>query len=251
MRKRGFVFGDIHFPFQHKLLFPLAVWICIKRAPQYIVQIGDLHDKYSASKFPRSHNLFTPKQEREWCKYYADLFWITLNSYLPYAEKYQLLGNHCVRPIKRVMEKAPEYESELVQILHEDYTFEKVKTIYDIRDELIIDDVWYHHGHLTKLGAHCQYNHNNTVCGHSHHGGTEYFPLNGHAQKQIWEANAGYLADPLSPGLSYTMQKKATRWTHGVLEIDFMGPRFMPIHVGMIENIKDDDLWKQLSKLWV
>jgi hypothetical protein len=250
MRRRGFVFGDIHFPFHHKLLLPLAVWICIKSRVQYIVQIGDLHDKYSSSKFPRSYNLFTPKEERTWCNYYAELFWMVLQQHLPEAEKYQLLGNHCVRPIKRVLEKAPEYEEELVSILHEDYTFDHVTTIYDPRDELIIDDIWYQHGHLSKLGAHCQYNHNNTVVGHTHRGGFDTFPLNGHAMKQIFELNSGYLADPNSPGLSYTMQKKVTRWTHGYGLVDAMGARFVPLHVGMIDGIKDDPLWKELANLW-
>lgn len=246
MRTKGFVFGDIHFPFHHRVLLPVAIWFCVKHKPDYCLQVGDLYDWLSASKFPRSYNVMTPRSEQEHARYYGELFWMCLNEFLPDAKKYQLLGNHCVRPLKRMIEKFPESECMVVDKLQELYTFPNVKTVFDTREELIIDDVWFHHGHFSKLGAHAEYNHNNTVVGHSHRGGTMFFPLNGHAQKQIWEGNAGYLADPFSPGLSYTMQKRATRWTHGYMIVDWEGPKFIPIHEGMATWLKDDKLFKAI-----
>ena len=211
-----------------------------------IVQAGDLMDFYSASKFPRSYNLFTPREEVELSRNYSIKFWSILNKYCPKAEKYQILGNHCVRPIKRIMEKAPEFEEDMKRSLNELYTFEGVKTIYDTHEELVIDDVWYHHGHRSKLGDHASYNHQNTVCGHTHRGGAVFFPLEGHLKKQIWEANAGYLANPHAAGLRYTMQNKATRWTHGVLEIDQFGPKFVALWPEMAKGMENDPLFKEL-----
>lgn len=250
MRSKGFVFGDIHFPFHHRVLLPIAIWFCVRMNPAYIIQIGDLMDWLSAGKFPRSYNIMTPKSEMDHARYYAELFWIALNEFVPKAEKYQLLGNHCLRPLKRMIEKNPESEMLLKDKLEELYTFDGVKTIFDVREELIIDDVWYHHGHYARLGAHCEYNLNNTVCGHSHRGGSHFFPMNGHGQKQIWELNAGYLADPHSPGLSYTMQKRATRWTHGFGVVDFDAPRFVPIHEGMAVWLKDDPIYKAILEFF-
>jgi hypothetical protein len=240
MRRRGFVFGDIHFPFHHKQLLALALYLCIKRRPKYIVQVGDMFDYYSASKFSRSYNLFTPIEEVNLSRGYSERFWAILNKYCPDAEKFQLLGNHCVRPHRRIMEKAPEFEHFLVERINELYTFPGVKTIYDSREEFQIDDIWYQHGHRMQLGAHATFNLQNTVVGHTHRGGTVYLPIDGHLNRQIFEANAGYLGDPLSPGLSYTAQKRATRWTHGVLYIEPLAPVFVPLWPALIESLVDD-----------
>lgn len=245
MRRLGFVFGDIHFPFHHKIVLACALYICIKKQPKYIVQVGDLNDYYSAAKFPRSYNVMTPREETSLARGLGERFWSLLHKYCPQAEKHQILGNHCVRPIKRIMENAPEFEDDMVRSLQEKYTFDNVKTVFDTRDELIIDDVWFQHGHLSQLGAHAAFNHKNTVVGHTHRAGIAYHALNGHLQKQIWEANAGYLADPHSKGLSYTAQKKATKWTHSCLEIDQFGPKVIQLYPAMATNMLNDPLFKE------
>lgn len=247
-RRRGFFFGDIHFPFHHKNLLSLAMYFCIKGNYDYVCQVGDLRDWYSASKFPRSYNVFTPKHEQQWASYYAELFWGILREKLPHASLFQILGNHCVRPHKRIVEKAPEFEQDIVSMIRDLYTFEGVKTVYDSREELYIDDICIIHGYLSRLGAHAAYNLKSVVCGHSHTGGVAYIRNAGHEGGILWELNAGYLADPFTAGLSYTAQKRATKWTWGFGAVDEWGPRFVPLHPEDMNRFKGDPLLEELIK---
>lgn len=247
MRKRGFVLGDVHFPFHHKIILPLALYFYLKGQYDYFIQVGDLWDRYSGSKFARSYNLFTPRDERKHCRYYSELLWQFAQRGSA-KEHIQLLGNHCVRPAKRIMEVAPEFEDELVEVVNDDYTYDGVKTIYDSREEFYIDDVCFLHGYLTRMGHHSEFNLKNFAGGHTHRGGTFFLPKDGHEQRMIWELNAGYVADPKSPGLAYTMQRRATRWTHGFGHIDAFGPRFVPLDPLMAEQYKQDPMFQELYK---
>lgn len=221
--KRTFIFGDLHFPFHNKVAFAVAMRFCRAFKPDTIIQVGDLRDWYSASRFSRKVNLFTPKEEDERATYYSSLFWDLLCTWLPRTKKYQLLGNHCIRPIKRIQEVAPEFEEDLIPHVHSRYKFDGVKTIYDPREELDLYGVRFIHGYLSKLGDHARFNQMPVVCGHSHQGGVVYLPQK---DKIVFELNAGYLADASHPALTYTMQKRATRWTLGFATIDENGPRF-------------------------
>lgn len=246
MRKRGFILGDVHFPFHHKTILPLALYFFLKGKYDYFVQIGDLFDRYSAAKFPRSYNVFTPRDERKWSRYYSEVMWNFVGTHA--KDRYQMVGNHCVRPVKRIMELAPEFEDEMVAVLNEDYTFEGVKTIYDPREELYIDDICFLHGYLGNPMGHAMFNLKNFVGGHTHRGHTMFLPKDGHEQKMIWELNAGYVADACSKGLSYTAQRRATRWTHGFGHIDEFGPRFVPLDVSMADQYRQDPLFLELYK---
>ncbi len=249
MRRTGFVLGDVHFPFHQPVILSLAIYFFCKGKYDWIVQVGDLYDWYSAAKFPRSWNVFTPKQEKEWSRYYAEIMWGLINSRNARAEKYQLLGNHCVRPHKRLMEKAPEFEDDLIPTFNEHYTFEGVKTVYDSREELVVDDTVFMHGYYTGGGTkHAHLNIRNFVCGHTHTGGTWFMRNNGHEGGHIFEANAGYVADPYAKGLGYSAQKKATKWTWGFLHVDKWGPRFISLHPSMAEQFKDDPLFKEICE---
>lgn len=211
------------------------MYYCHQWKPERIIQVGDLRDWYSASKFSRRVNLFTPKEEDTQATFYSNVMWESLNKWCPNAEKYQLLGNHCVRPIKRIGELAPEFEEDYIPLLHERYTFDGVKTIYDPREELDLDGVRYVHGYRSKLGDHAAFNRMPVVCGHSHRGGVVTLNL---ADEIIWELNAGYLADATHPALSYTMQKKATNWTLGFGLIDSDGPRFIGIGQKFLSGVE-------------
>ena len=42
------------------------------------------------------------------------------------------------------------------------------------------------------------------------------------------------------------MQKRATRWTWGFLEIDTNGPKFVPLHPSMAEALRTDPLFIEI-----
>lgn len=237
--KRTFIFGDIHFPFHHPVALAVAMYYCIKWKPEVIVQVGDLRDWYSSSRFTRKVNLFTPKEEDEKATYLSDLFWETLIKHLPKAEKWQLMGNHDIRPIKRVEENCSELTDDIIERVQERYTFDGVKTVYDPTEELDLYGVRFIHGYR-NLGDHVAFNQMPIVCGHTHRGGFLTLPMH---DKIAWELNAGYLANPEHPALRYTMQKKATRWTHGFATIDEDGPRFHYLEREFLEKVaKSKDL---------
>jgi predicted phosphodiesterase len=247
LRRRGLYLGDIHFPFHHPEILSLALYLAIKGRYSYVCQVGDLYDWYSTAKFPRSFNVFTPKQEKQWSRYYAELFWMILRKHLPEAELYQIRGNHDVRPEKRVMEKAPEFEEDIETSQRAHYSFDGVKTIFDSREELYIDDICVVHGYLSGIaGKHASFNLRNVVCGHTHRGGTVFIRNAGHDGGCIFEANAGYLANPFAKGLGYTPQKRATNWTWGVLPVDEWGPKFVPLHPGMAKAFESDPLFAEI-----
>lgn len=194
-----------------------------KKRKFYIIQLGDLYDMYSASKYVRSYDLMTPKDEFEQGRETSSEVWRILKKRAPKANCFQLTGNHDVRIYKRLMEKTPELAS-LVSFKSL-FEFEGVKTIHDSTEELIIDDIVFMHGFRSKLGDHALYNRMSTVCGHSHKGGVLFFP---HKDKMIFELNAGYLADSDTVPMRYSMQR-ISKNTHGFGLVDEYGPRFIPI----------------------
>lgn len=242
--KRTFIFGDLHFPFHNKVALAVALYYCRFYRPEIIVQAGDLRDWYSASHFSRKVNLFTPQEEDREASYLSEWFWEKLGNWCPDAEKYQLLGNHCVRPIKRIGEVAPEFEEDYIPLLHERYTFDGVKTIYDPREELDLHGVRFIHGYKSKLGEHAAFNRMPVVCGHTHRGGVAMLNLH---NEIIWELNAGYLADASHPALSYTMQKRATNWTLGFGTLDADGPRFHGMGAEFLRSVAGSEYLKNYS----
>lgn len=223
--------GDLHVPFIDKKAFrQLAEMLpdiysnAIKKNRKfYIIQMGDLFDMYSASKYVRSMDLMTPKEEFEQGRACAVEVWKILKKRAPKAHCYQLGGNHTDRLYKRLMEKCPELAS-LVSFKSL-FEFDGVKTIHDSTQELIINNIVFMHGYRSKLGDHTMHNRMSTVCGHSHRGGVMFFP---HKGEMLFELNAGYLADSESVPMRYSMQR-ISRSTHGFGLIDEYGPRFIPI----------------------
>lgn len=221
----GFVIGDAHMPYMNKTAFTKILAILEQEGPSvdYVIQMGDLYDMFSQGRWARTFDLITPKQEMIEARMMAEEFWRAIRKRAPKAQCYQLIGNHDERPIKKVIEKAPELAS-LLDIKHL-WQFPGVTTMASEREELIIDDILFMHGYRSKLGDHARYNQMNTVCGHSHRGGVVYFPVKG---KVIWELNAGYLGDESQVPLQYGKQAR-TNWTMGFAMIDQLGPRFCPL----------------------
>jgi Icc-related predicted phosphoesterase len=215
--------GDLHFPFHDAARLRQVLDAVKSLHPDIVVQMGDLYDMYSFAKFPRTHNLMTPKDEVLRGRAQAETFWETIRKSVPQAELYQIKGNHDSRPLARVADKFPEVEALLnIEAL---WQFPGVNTQVDEREELIINDIVFMHG-FRQHGHHARHNRKSTVCGHLHRGGVHYERL---GDKIIWELNAGHVADVTSAPLSYTKQRKFSHWTAGYGVIDALGPRFVPL----------------------
>lgn len=219
------VIGDTHFPFVHQGCLEKIYAFNKSVKPDYIVQVGDLYDLYAHSKFPRSHNIYKPEEEEALGRKGAEEFWKRLKKDNPSTKCFQLLGNHDVRPVKRVIESLPTLEHVVKEYYKRLTTFDGVTTIDDYRQELIIDGIVFHHGYRSQLGSHRDYVLRNFVCGHSHKGGVVYKRLR---EEIIWELNAGFVGDADSKVLAYTAQKIHDQ-TLGWGFIDEYGPRFIPL----------------------
>ena len=218
------VMGDMHEPFGSDRVKADFVSHVGRNKPEYIVQVGDGMDMYAHSRFPKSLNVFTPIDEETRAKRNLDEFWKACRSAAPDAKCVELLGNHCVRALKMVLQAAPSVEHWAQKYLKELFTFEGVETILDPRQEYVIADIAFLHGYLGKLGDHRDYMLMNAVRGHDHVGGVTFRKIHG---RILWELDAGFAGDINAKGFTYTNQKM-TKTTEGFGWIDSYGPRFIP-----------------------
>jgi hypothetical protein len=224
---RAVFIPDTHFPFHSPRVLEAIYRFIEREQPAHVVQVGDLYDRYSHARFPRSHNVFTPEQEEASARAAAEEMWREVKKAAPKAQCVQLLGNHDARPLKQVLTAYPAAERWIERMLEESMTFEGVRTIMDPREELMLPGgVQVIHGYKSRLGEHRDHAMLSTVCGHQHVGGVVYRGLSG--GRVIWELNVGLAGDPEAKGLSYTPQK-ITRWTLGFGFLDEYGPRFIPL----------------------
>lgn len=219
------VISDIHWPFHSQRVIDRFLESVGDMKPQYVIINGDAWDNYSHSRFPKSHNVFTPREEEALSRTNNENFWLEVQKRSPKSICYQMLGNHSVRPLKRILETYPEAEDWIKQKMHELFTYPNVSTIHDIREELMFGDVAIFHGYRSKLGEHRDYTQYNCINGHTHQGGVSYKRIRG---QTLWELNTGLAGDPEAKGLTYT-QQKITTWTNGWGELDSRGPRFISL----------------------
>lgn len=213
--------GDLHFPWVNKRTLN-AIYRAIEREqPDIVIQMGDLYDMFSSTRFAKTMRLYTPLKEVELAREMADEFWAEVKKRAPKAKRKQIKGNHDDRPYKRLIEKAPELEPFFS--VREYFEFEGVETIHDSSAELEIDGILYIHGHYSGLGKHMQYFLKRVVCAHSHVGGSVFANLH---SSTIWELNVGYAADKYAVPLRYS-PSRTVRWTQGYGIIDDHGPRFI------------------------
>ena len=218
------IIGDTHFPWVNVGALS-AVYLYAQENQDItdVVQVGDLFDMYSWSKFPRSHLVIKPDDEIKMARKMAADMWSKIQSILPNAKCWQIMGNHDIRPMKR-LEMAPELEV-FIEI-KKWFEFDKVTTVSDPRQWLEIGPVSITHGHLSRLGSHALRYQRNVVCGHSHRGGVFFYQS---ARGEVlWELNAGYLGDETARPLSY-QPKGQTDWTLGFGVVDSWGPRFISL----------------------
>jgi hypothetical protein len=211
---------DTHYPFHNKAGVEAMIEYAREFQPDHIVQVGDLFDMYAASKFPRSQNIYTPKEEERLAREMAEADWKKIREACPKARCHQLLGNHDVRPLKRTLESLPIMEHWVEKYLGELFQFEGVETILDTREELKIDGILFTHGFLGS-GSHKDYYLNNVVHGHDHKLYTLYRRIMG---ANIFEMSCGFLGDIEAKALSYTPSKLAN-YQDGFGAIDQWGPR--------------------------
>jgi hypothetical protein len=197
-----------------------------RQQPEIVIINGDAWDMYCHSKYPRSLNLYNPRDEQELSRKANEVFWQEIQRRAPRAKCYQMLGNHDARPLKKVLEAYPEAETWVEEMLKKMFTFENVTTIHDPRQELMLPgNIMVHHGYRSKLGDHASYSLYNCIVGHTHVGGAVFRTMRGTVR---WELNSGVAGDPESKALSYTPQK-ITNWTPGFGWVDEYGPRFIPV----------------------
>lgn len=218
------IIGDLHFPYHNKNALKEVTRAIKAEKPTHIVQIGDLYDQYSFSRFTRK-NITLPEAELKAAREESTKMWRNCLSVNSVRMGYQILGNHDLRLIKRAEERLPEAQKLVRRGLMELYKFKGVKTIEDDREILYIDNVAFHHGYLSKIGDHRDVFLKNTVVGHSHIGGVSFRQIHG---QTLWELNAGYLADETAEPLMYN-PSKSSKWTLGYGLIDQKGPRFIPL----------------------
>jgi hypothetical protein len=216
--------GDIHAPFHSRECIGWALDLIKHYKPRNVIQLGDSYDFYSASRFSKNNNKIkmTAFQEVQEARKVNEEIWRTVKKYSPKSKCYQLRGNHCERWNKQIESKL----SELCGLISLDHLwkYRGVKTIYDVREELIVDGVIFMHGYKSRLGDHCRYNLANTACAHTHRGGTFFTQVK---NKLIWELNAGHMCDPSTAG-DY-LKQKYSKWTQGIGVIFTNGaPAFIP-----------------------
>jgi predicted phosphodiesterase len=217
--------GDTHFPFVNQKVLEAIYRFAEIQKPMRIIQVGDLFDLYAHSKFPRSQNIYSPRQEEELAVKGAREMWAELKRLCPEAECVQIKGNHDVRPVKRTLESVPSLEHVVEKHLNAIMTFDGVRLIEDHREEYVFDDVIVHHGYRLRLGEHRDYQLTNAIVGHTHKGGVVFRRVQG---KTLWELNAGFTGDIESKVFSYTSQRM-TNETTGFGFVDEYGPRFIPV----------------------
>lgn len=198
--------------------------LCRDLPVKHIIQIGDLYDLYCFSRYDKNPNFIKPVKEIEKARECAETFWNLWQEMHPKAKCWQVIGNHDQRLKKLIMSKMPELY-DLIDMSHL-WSFDGVRTQASQRDELIIDDIVFVHGHYSRPGQHLTHNMENTAYGHSHKGSCIFKKQK---NRILWEINAGCLADLDSVPLGYTAQAKFSHYMNGFAIIDELGPRFIPL----------------------
>ena len=215
--------SDIHWPFRSKVVLDKFYEFIKEHQPDFVIINGDAWDMYAHSKYPKSINVYTPRDEEALAREMNEEFWKSVKKACPKAKCFQLLGNHDIRPLKRVLETYPAAEDWVNDYFKKLFTFDGVETIFNARQELQINDDLIFHGYRSKLGDHRDYTHMNCHNGHSHVGGTVFRRIKG---VTIFECNSGVAGDIESKALSYTPQQ-VTHQTPGFSFRDKYGPRFV------------------------
>lgn len=218
--------GDTHFPFTNQSTLKNIYKITKDLQPKYIVQLGDLMDLWSASRWPKNPSYITPEEEYTSGRRMAVEFWQKLQKAAPKAKCHQIIGNHDERPKKKLESAAPE----LLPLLDVDklYDFPGVVSQPSEREGLILEDILFMHGFRSKIGDHARHAGMSVVCGHIHRGGVAYIRK---GAETIWELNTGVCGDTDTAPLSYSRQRHIATTTQGLGLIQDIGKHRTPIFI--------------------
>jgi predicted phosphodiesterase len=220
------IISDIHWPFSNNKVVDRFIEYVADEKPEHVIINGDAWDFYSHAKFPRSHNVFTPREEEAKARAMNEEFWRRIKSVHAKAICTQMLGNHDIRPMKRILEEYPEAEDWIKEKLSKLFSFDGVRTIMDPRQELMLNEnTAVFHGYRGKLGDHRDFTLMNCINGHTHKGGVVVKTVRG---ELIWELNSGLAGDAEAKGLTYTPQKISI-WTPGFGVVNKYGPQFIGV----------------------
>ncbi len=198
-----FVISDCHFPFHSRRALKKIYALIKKEKPTHIVQVGDLLDQYTFSRFTRKMEI-TPDNDIVRGLEIATEMWEKIQKIAPKAKCYQLIGNHDVRISKRISECLPELSG---YFSHKNlYKFKDVWVAPSDRSFLTLFGVKYVHGWLSKSIDHAKHFNQPTVHGHRHRPTIEV------DRPGLWSMDVGFMANEKSAPLQYTMSK-LTRWT--------------------------------------
>lgn len=216
-----FFLPDIHFPFVHQKalilclnnLTNIAKRCAEKKVTLHVVQLGDLYDLYSFSRFEKSHSI-DPKREIDVAKDMATRMW----EYIPsneFVKRYQLIGNHDIRSHKYALAKAPELKNFLPSIA-ELMTFDNVLSAVNEKDIFVFetptDKLAVMHGYLSKSEAHIFKFKCSVVHGHLHGMGITFRTLD---TGLCFSMNSGLLGDSKTYPLAYSSTADSKDWAVG------------------------------------
>lgn len=227
------VMGDLHAPFHSVPTVKQFIHYVRTEEPTHVIQMGDMYDFYAFSRFP-GPRILTPEEEVRLGRKFADEFWDAVRQAAPGARRIQLVGNHDVRPAKRMQEKAPELSA--MFSIEKCMSFRGVHTHWgdllenhgsiemDATTPFVLDNVNYIHGAKSKLGQYVTNYKEHYVVGHLHRAGTHYIEFE---DVYAWEHNCGYGGDPQAKCFSYAPKPRG--WTLGHSAIRNDVPTFFPL----------------------
>jgi len=221
--KTALAIPDMHLPFWNARSIGKIYELVERLKPEVVIQLGDVFDFYSFTRFPRSHLLIRPDEELAMARGMAEEFWKTIRKATPKSRLIALTGNHDIRPHRRVLEStAPELE--IFLDYKKWFEFDGVETIHDPREPFFLGDVAFHHGYKSGRGKHRKDLGKHVIHGHTH----EIYLVQDHIQteqwsKTLWEMGCGYVGDPTAKVFNFT-PTAFRKWRQGCGYLHRFGP---------------------------
>lgn len=225
------ILGDTHLPYADIDALIKVIAYAQQVQPTHIVQIGDLFDNYSFSRFYKSLEQGDPAIELKTGRDMAETLWGSLQKAAPQAKCFQLSGNHDGERLRKlVLQAKPELYSIVEEFQQARMTFKGVKTVRNYHEHLTLKingkQTVFTHGFLSNTAKHLYFYKCDVVLGHLHRAEIQYAREFGGITN--WAMNVGYLGDEKSPVFDYTMSVKKN-WTPSFGVIDALGPRVVAL----------------------